>query len=361
MKAKMLSALFVLLQFHLATQHQTPVFPHRVPKFNSEFTEAQRKDGLFSNFFSNIGSTLEKLFETEVKKQLVTRKVGKVYDSQDDEDDVGSSVVFPKCSPGSCLGGGEEIVCGEPARNGRIVNGTSTTAGAYPWTVGIQFVDKLYCGGSLITKDFVMTAAHCLKGISTSRVRLILGDHDRRRNSGNQVTRLIDRVFIHPNFVKKTFNNDIALIKMNRPVEYSAYIRPVCLPTENRSYNGKNTTVVGWGKMSEGGRPADVLQEVVVPVITQRKCRHETRYRKKEITNNMFCAGYDKGVLDACQGDSGGPMVWRGEDHDAYRQIGIVSWGQGCARSGYPGVYTKIGKYLDWIIRHINEEKSCFC
>ena len=79
-------------------------------------------------------------------------------------------------------------------------------------------------------------------------------------------------------------------------------MRPVCLPTVDRSYNGHNTTVVGWGKQSEGGQPADVLMEVTVPVISQKKCRKQTRYRASEITENMMCAGYDKGILDACQG-----------------------------------------------------------
>lgn len=256
---------------------------------------------------------------------------------------------------------GEHLGCGQPVRNARIVNGNGTTPGAYPWAVGIQFVDKLYCGGSLINKRFVITAAHCVKNINHARIRLILGDHDRRHLEANQETRFIERVFIRPDFVKATFNNDIALIKMDQEVQFSAFVRPVCLPNIDRSYNGQNTTVVGWGKKAEGGLPANILQEVSVPIITQKKCRHNTRYRTKEITENMICAGYDRGVIDACQGDSGGPMVWRGSADSAYSQIGIVSWGQGCARSGYPGVYTRIGRYIEWIISVMKENQECFC
>jgi len=274
------------------------------------------------------------------------------------------------------------------------VRGNDTIPGAYPWAVGIQFLDKLYCGGSLISSQFIITAAHCVKGINPDRIRLILGDHDRRRDEAHQQQRLIERVFffspfslffcilciclfvllknnfgvvflikvfIHPNFVKKTFNNDIALVKMRSEVEFSDFIRPVCLPSWDRSYNGQNTIVVGWGKLSEGGLPANILQEVSVPIIPQKKCRHNTNYRTSEITENMFCAGFDRGKIDACQGDSGGPAVWKGEGEHFFTQIGIVSWGQGCARGGYPGVYTRIGRYLEWIVRVIRDHDSCFC
>jgi len=270
-------------------------------------------------------------------------------------------VPLPECPSYKCRTEAGPVECGQPVRSSRIVRGNDTTPGAYPWAVGIQFLDKLYCGGSLISSHFIITAAHCVKGINPDRIRLILGDHDRRRDEAHQELRLIEKVFIHPNFVKKTFNNDIALLKMKGEVDFSDFIRPVCLPPWDRSYNGQNTIVVGWGKLSEGGLPANVLQEVSVPIIPQKKCRHETNYRTSEITENMFCAGFDRGKIDACQGDSGGPAVWRGDGEHFFTQIGIVSWGQGCARGGYPGVYTRIGRYLEWIVGVIRNYDSCFC
>jgi len=353
-------------------------YPSRVPKFfgsGAEAIEERKVDSgrntFFHNFFGTVSAKLEKLFENEAAssaRRQLKRKQKHAKDRQSEDydwehDESRDSVSYPQCSVKSniCQPSGENVVCGEPVRSGRIVNGQDAAAAAYPWTVGIQFIDKLYCGGSLITNMFVLTAAHCMKGINHSRIRIVLGDHDRRRKSQVQVTRTIERVFIHAQFVKKTFNNDIALIKLSQPVKFSSHIRPVCLPVNNRSYNNQNTTVVGWGKLAELGRPAEILQEVVVPVISQKKCRKSTNYRSKEITENMFCAGYDKGVLDACQGDSGGPMVWRGDENNAWAQIGIVSWGQGCARKGYPGVYTRIGKYLDWIINIVEDNGSCFC
>jgi len=289
-------------------------------------------------------------------------------DNEDDDDEnyvaIEGSSIYPQCSGSNghiCDHDGDEILCGTSVRHARIVNGNVTRAGTYPWTVGIQFGDKLYCGGSIISHRFVVTAAHCVKGINSRHIRLIIGDHDRRKTEPHQITRTIAKVFIRDDFVKRTFNNDIALIKLNREIEFNDFIRPVCLPTLDRSYNGHNTTVVGWGKQTEGGNPADVLMEVLVPVISQKKCRKQTRYRASEITENMMCAGYDKGILDACQGDSGGPQIWRNDSDDPYTQIGIVSWGQGCARRGYPGVYTRLGRYIDWIIQTVSDNDSCFC
>lgn len=319
---------------------------------------------IISQFLSSLGTSLGLDGLPKLGIQPINKKIGE--SEEEDESNIIKDqeppVKYPKCEDSQiCSFDGEELGCGQPVRVGRIVNGNRTTPGAYPWAVGIQFGEKLYCGGSLLTNKFVITAAHCLKGISERRIKLILGDHDRRSVEEAQETRTIEQVFIMNGFVKKTFNNDIALIKLNREVIFSQYIRPVCLPTTDRSYNGQNTTVVGWGKLSEGGQPADVLMDVIVPIIPQKKCRKETRYRASEITNNMICAGYDNGVLDACQGDSGGPMVWRADTDNFYTQMGIVSWGQGCARQGYPGVYTRLGRYRQWIIDTVTDNGSCFC
>merc|ERR1712061_130635 len=300
------------------------------------------------------------------KKNLKT-KTEAVSEAAEEEDyeAVASNSVYPQCVGSQahvCRLNADPILCGTALPgHARIVNGKMTSAGSYPWTVGIQFGDKLYCGGSIITNNFIVTAAHCVKGINPRNIKLVIGDHDRTETEPFQEIRTIERVFIRPDFVKRTFNNDIALIKLNRKLQFSDHIRPVCLPKLDRSYNGQNTTVVGWGKLSEGGDPADVLMEVTVPVITQKKCRRHTRYRSSEITENMMCAGYDDGVLDACQGDSGGPMIWRNDDNHPFTQIGIVSWGQGCARKGYPGVYTRLGRYIDWIIETVSDHNSCFC
>ena len=148
---------------------------------------------------------------------------------------------------------------------------------------------------TLLCKCFLNYLYPCR--INPRHIKLVIGDHNRKQEERFQETRTIEKVFIRTDFVKRTFNNDIALIKLKREVNsaqninswrienglncfqiiFNDDVRPVCLPESDRSYNGHNTTVVGWGKLSEGGNPADVLMEVIVPIITQRKCRKQTR------------------------------------------------------------------------------------
>lgn len=347
-----------------------------IPELNDttrvlEFPERDQKGNGFIDFFQSIGTSLG-FIEEEANDKIIKKKKKKHKNHKTDR--IGTSyaadqpeVSYPRCadSSGICWQKNEKLKCGERMERGRdgfgrIVNGSEARLASHPWVVGIQFVDKLYCGGALINNRYVITAGHCLKGINPKRIKLVIGDHDRRSLSSVQQTRYVGQVHIHPGFEKRTFNNDIALIMMDREVQFSGYIRPVCLPDMDRSYNKQETTIVGWGKKSENGHPADILQEVVVPIIPQKKCRHQTKYRAHEITANMLCAGYDAGVLDACQGDSGGPMIWESENKQKFTQIGIVSWGQGCARSGYPGVYTRIGRYMNWIIDK-TRHNSCYC
>ena len=119
---------------------------------------------------------------------------------------------------------------------------------------------------------------------------------------------------------------------------------PICLPDPARDYDNVKALVTGWGRLKSGGQLPDILQEVNVTTMTNQQCRG--KYGKSRITDYMICAG-DVG-RDSCQGDSGGPLSVLGQD-DRYSQIGIVSWGEGCAKPGYPGVYTRLTSLLDWV------------
>ncbi|PSN57574.1 hypothetical protein C0J52_00495 [Blattella germanica] len=119
--------------------------------------------------------------------------------------------------------------------------------------------------------------------------------------------------------------------------------------------SGRIGTVVGWGRTSEGGMLPALVQEVQVPILSLQQCR-QMKYRPQRITQNMVCAG--KGTQDSCQGDSGGPLLVNSAD-DKLEIVGIVSWGVGCGRPGYPGVYTRVSRYSDWVKRNMKD--SCFC
>ena len=127
--------------------------------------------------------------------------------------------------------------------------------------------------------------------------------------------------------------------------EMFAAVRPICLPDPAQDYDNVRALVTGWGRTSSQGLPSNILQEATVTTMTNSQCRSSS-HRHDKITENMICA--QAAGRDACKGDSGGPLAVLGQD-GSYSQIGVVSWGKGCARPGYPGVYTRLTSLLGWI------------
>nr|CAH7720529.1 unnamed protein product [Callosobruchus chinensis] len=233
--------------------------------------------------------------------------------------------------------------CGVSNQENRIVGGRPTGINRYPWVARILYDGHYHCGASLLTEDFVLTAAHCVRRffrLKKSKIRVILGDHD-ASTSGEvpSMMRVVSAVIRHKKFDTETYNHDIALLKLRKPVQFNKQIRPICLPSSSVELGGLNATVVGWGRLAEGGQLPSVVHEVDVPILSLSQCR-AMRYRASRITQYMLCAG--SGSRDSCQGDSGGPLlIHRG---DKYQIVGIVSWGVGCGRPGYPGVYTRVAQ-----------------
>lgn len=198
------------------------------------------------------------------------------------------------------------------------------------------------CGGSLIQETIVVTAAHCVDSEYVVRL-LSVRVGTSIINSGGQIIK-VRHVKVHEDWKIKGMINDIALIYLESKPQVQ-YAHPINLPTKNIIIPNKaEISVTGWGATQEGGAIAQILQEVIVPYVPLERCRYLYRHSTVEVTDVMMCAGVDgTGGKDACQGDSGGPAVYRG------KLVGIVSWGRGCARALFPGVYTRIDKYLDWI------------
>ncbi|XP_039306345.1 uncharacterized protein LOC105193902 [Solenopsis invicta] len=245
--------------------------------------------------------------------------------------------------------------CGLSNQENRIVGGRPTTPYKYPWIARLVYDGRFHCGASLLNNDYVITAAHCVRNLKRSKIRVVLGDHDQQvTTDGIAIMRAVSLVIRHRNFDMNSYNHDVALLKLRKSVKFSRKVRPICLPQPGTDPAGKEGTVVGWGRTSEGGMLPAKVQEVQVPIYSLTQCR-KMKYRANRITENMICAG--RGSQDSCQGDSGGPLLV--QEADKLEIAGIVSWGVGCGRPGYPGVYTRVTRYLNWI--NANMKEGCIC
>lgn len=248
---------------------------------------------------------------------------------------------------------------------GRIVGGSLTSPGSWPWLVNIQLNGELMCGGVLLGDVWVLTAAHCFNGnVNELHWTVVIGQYNLNKEEHGKKVYQVNRIITHPKFNQKTFNNDLALVELTSTVVASPRAIPVCLPTVPVDpAPGTNCYIAGWGSLYEDGPPSDVIMEARVPVISQESCR--STLGKDMLTNTMFCAGYLTGGIDSCQGDSGGPLTCQDPSSKQYVIYGITSWGDGCGERGKPGVYTKVTAFIDWIRNQMEKstpsrEPSCF-
>ncbi|XP_006774692.2 PREDICTED: coagulation factor X-like [Myotis davidii] len=167
----------------------------------------------------------------------------------------------------------------------------------------------------------------------------------------------VEVIVKHKGFDNKTYNCDIAVLKLKTPIKFRMNVAPACLPekdwAESTLMTQKSGIVSGFGRIHEMGRTSVTLKMLEVPYVDRNTCKLSTPF---SITPNMFCAGYDSKLEDACQGDSGGPHVTRFKD--TYFITGIISWGEGCARKGKFGIYTKVTNFLKWIEKSMKKTKT---
>lgn len=245
----------------------------------------------------------------------------------------------------------------------KIVGGTVVAPNSLPFQVSLQRRSgtgsySQSCGGSILDENTIIDAAHCVRGVDPTILRVVAGEHSLRTDSGLEQNRGVTRFVMHENYRPTTFENDISLLFLDAPLDLTVpSAQPILLPPPTEEFDpapGLMVSVSGWGTTSSGGVISDQLRSVEVPVVSDDVCN--TAYggtaSSPEVYPSMICAGdISNGGVDSCQGDSGGPLYVTPLDGNAAeaRQIGIVSWGQGCALAGYPGVYTQVSYFLDWI------------
>jgi len=233
----------------------------------------------------------------------------------------------------------------------RIIGGTTSQADKWPWMAGLVSKNALaasvFCGASLIAKDWVLTAGHCVSGQPAFSLDVIINHAQLDATNGERIA--VERIVIHPLYNPLTLDNDLALVKLKS----SAQTAPVQLlaPYSTQDSPSKPAFALGWGAVVASGDlfPWD-LRQVTLPLVSNSTCSFSMG---EGISDDMLCAGDGSGLRDTCSGDSGGPLIVFDTESRTWRQAGITSWGAGCARAGSYGVYTRVKNYAAFISSQI--------
>lgn len=227
--------------------------------------------------------------------------------------------------------------------------------GSSPWHIGIRTCAncQISCGGTLINDEWVVTAAHCATNWLAEDLVLVAGEIDQATLSGNEQHFKCKQIIIHEKYeADAPFDKDVALLRLDKYAVYNDHVRPLCLPDSGTVLKDQDRcTVTGFGSTSESGPKSSELLQASLKIVSRTTCK--AAYLKlsppRSVTNNMVCAGFDRGGTDACQGDSGGPLTCFDRGSSKFTLGGIVSWGVGCAKANQYGVYTNVPLFTNWI------------
>ncbi|MGB0388115.1 MAG: S1 family peptidase [Ardenticatenaceae bacterium] len=250
----------------------------------------------------------------------------------------------------------------------RIVGGEGAERSAWPWMVGLVSADELdalngqFCGAALVAERWVMTAAHCLfdeegRRLTAAEVDVIVGRQQLSSSEGERIA--VTTLILHPSYDNNSETNeaDLALLGLASASSQP----PISLISANNHATlaapGTMATALGWGQRGEEEASTDALHRVNVPIVANNTC-NAPQSNDGQVSKNMLCAGYPEGGLDTCYGDSGGPLVVPNAKQDGWLQVGVVSWGDGCALPNKYGVYTRVANFNAWVQEQISTEPS---
>ncbi|KAG7308173.1 hypothetical protein JYU34_006836 [Plutella xylostella] len=237
----------------------------------------------------------------------------------------------------------------------RVVGGRPSQPAAWPWMIALYRNGMFHCGGVVISQKWVVSAAHCVHKFWEHYYEIQVGMLRRFSFSPQESNHRVTHVIVNQHYDRVDMKNDLSLLRVTPSIQFSRWVRPICLPGPDTAGpdwkwgppSGTSCVAVGWGATVEHGPDPDHMREVEVPIWGQ--CKHREDRAGKEI-----CAGPVEGGKDACQGDSGGPLLCRNPlNAQQWYMAGIVSHGDGCARKGEPGVYTRVSLFVKWIKFHI--------
>lgn len=250
---------------------------------------------------------------------------------------------------------------------GQIVGGFNANHATYPFIVSIQDDDDEHsCGGTLISERWVLSATHCFvrkdgSVSNASELSVLLGTADSSDEDGQGQRVNVLRIINHPDYDPESFNNDIALLELATAVPLGNGIHTIAmLEDASLEVSGSLATVIGWGALQESGIDPNILQSVNLPLQTTQEQICRDSLNPNADASVQICAGVPQGSIDTCQGDSGGPLLLRNPSNDAWLQVGIVSYGEGCARPGTLGVYARMSALRDWVEANALETSERF-
>ncbi|KAF6214417.1 hypothetical protein GE061_009160 [Apolygus lucorum] len=245
----------------------------------------------------------------------------------------------------------------------RIVGGKFYETNKYPFIVGIATVDfpghTPFCGGSIITPNHVITAAHCTDEVIKDRIKIavLLGTHDRSKTSPGDVIIDVAGIQQHAGYVSQIYLNDISILTLASSINFNKIIGPICLPDPGLDVTGQTVRVLGWGAEIFEGPMTMLPKELDTTAVNINEC--STVWDGSLSTSNPTQLCTLSWEESACQGDSGGPVVWLDPQTNRYTLVGLVSFGRDCTDEK-PDVHTRVAAYIQWILLQITGYYQAF-